>query len=367
MPEAPNRTDYARWLAALETRRPTVADCLPQGQFISQKMPKVTVILPVYNGERYLREAIDSVLAQTFSDFELWVFNDGSTDGTVAIVDSYSDPRVKRVDNPQNMGLVATLNRAFAMVESPYIARMDDDDLWHPKKLELQVALLESRPDVGVCGTSIHKFGDTDSVCIFPEESDALKVGLLFYCMMSHPSVVYRRSMLQETGLTYRQDFFPAEDYKMWVDVLKHSKIYNLQEPLVEYRQHESQICRERKEEQVELERKLREEQLRLIFPNPYKDELAFHLDRFTTLQPYSDMEVKVFLWWEKRLREENKRSGYVKPSVMRSELRRYVQNAIRTYYLSTYKGIAHHLFSGRYRDLDLKHNLSLLRHGHRS
>ena len=104
--------------------------------------------------------------------------------------------------------------------------------------------LLESRPEVGVCGTSIHKFGDIDAVHLFPEDSDALKVGLLFYCMMSHPSVVYRRSMLVETGLSYRQEYFPAEDYKMWVEVLQHSHIHNLQQPLVEYRQHGGQICR---------------------------------------------------------------------------------------------------------------------------
>ena len=330
-------------------------------------MSEVTVILPVYNGERYLREAIDSVLAQSYRDFELWVVNDGSTDGTVDIIDSYKDSRVRRIDNPHNMGLVATLNRAFAMVESPYIARMDDDDLWHRNKLELQMALLESQPEVGVCGTSIHKFGDMDAVHIFPENSDALKVGLLFYCMMSHPSVVYRRSMLVETGLTYQQNCFPAEDYKMWIDVLKYSKIHNLQQPLVEYRQHESQICRERKEEQVLLERRLREEQLRLIYPNPTDDELSFHLDRFINLHPNSDEEVKRFLWWEKRLCEENKRHGYVKPQVMCSELHRYVQNAVRSYYLSDYQGILHHLCSGHCLNLDLKHNLSLLRHGNRS
>ena len=330
-------------------------------------MSLVTIVLPVYNGERYLRDAIDSVLAQTYRDFELWVVNDGSSDGTVAIVDSYGDPRVKRIDNPHNMGLVATLNRAFAMVETPYIARMDDDDLWHEKKLELQMALLESRPDVGVCGTSIHKFGDIDSIHIFPEESDALKVGLLFYCMMSHPSVVYRRSMLVETGLSYRQDYFPAEDYKMWVDVLQHSKIYNLQEPLVEYRQHGGQICREKKVEQIALERRLREEQLRLVYPNPTEEELNFHLDRFTTLQPNSDAEVKHFLDWAKKLCAVNLQHGYVKPEVMRSELHRYVQNAIRTYYINAYKGALHHLFSGRCLNLDLKHNLSVMRHGNRS
>lgn len=330
-------------------------------------MSQVTVILPVYNGERYMREAIDSVLAQTYRDFELWVCNDGSTDGTVTIIDSYEDSRVKRIDNPHNMGLVATLNRVFAMVESPYIARMDDDDLWHPEKLELQMKLLESRPEVGVCGTSIHKFGDVDALHIFPEESDALKVGLLFYCMMSHPSVVYRRSMLAETGLSYRQDYFPAEDYKMWVEVLQHFNIYNLRQPLVEYRQHGGQICREKKTEQIVLERRLREEQLRLVYPHPTKEELDFHLDRFTTLQPNSDEEVKRFLGWAKKLCAVNLQHGYVKPEVMRSELRRYVQNAIRTYYLGSYKGTFHHLFSGRCLNLDVKHNFSLLRHGHQS
>lgn len=329
-------------------------------------MAKITIILPVYNGERYLREAIDSVLSQTYRDFELWVCNDGSTDGTVSIVDSYTDPRVKRIDNPQNMGLVATLNRAFAMVESPFIARMDDDDLWHENKLELQMALLESRPDVGVCGTSIHKFGDLDAIHIFPEESDALKVGLLFYCMMSHPSVVYRRSMLVETGLSYRKDYFPAEDYKMWIDVLQYSNIYNIQQPLVEYRQHGGQICRERQEEQAALDRRLHEEQLRLIFPDPTEEELAFHLDRFTTLRPTSENEVKQFRHWFKKLCSVNIKHGYVKPSVMRAELHHYVQNAIRAYYLTAYKGVFHHLLSGRFLNLDLKHNLSILRHGTR-
>lgn len=330
-------------------------------------MAALTIILPVYNGERYLREAIDSVLSQTYRDFELWVCNDGSTDGTVAIIDSYIDPRVRRIDNPHNMGLVATLNHAFALVQSPYIARMDDDDLWEPDKLERQMALLSARPDVGICGTSIHKFGDIESTMFFPEESDALKVGLLFYCMMSHPSVVYRRSFLVESGLFYRADYFPAEDYKMWVDALQHTHIHNLQQPLVHYRQHASQICREKKEEQVLLERRLHEEQLRLIYPDPSEEELAFHLDRFVTLQPENDDEVRRFHLWESTLCQANLRSRYIDTKVMRRELHRYIQNAIRTYYLSTWRGTWHHLASGRWRHLDIKHNLSLLQHGHRA
>ncbi len=330
-------------------------------------MVKVTIILPVYNGERYLRDAIDSVLSQSYRDFELWVVNDGSTDNSMAIVDSYSDPRVKRIDNPCNMGLVATLNRAFSMVNTPFIARMDDDDIWHPEKLELQMALMESRPDIGLCGTSIHKFGDYDRICVFPEESDALKVGLLFYCMMSHPSVVYRRQVLIKNNLSYRVDFFPAEDYKMWIDILKCSSIYNLQKPLVEYRQHQGQICQEKKVEQNKLERQLREEQLRLIYPNPTQEDLDFHLDRFITLRPKSDAEVERFIHWEKRLCDENGNSEYVNQHIMRRELHKYVQNAIRFYYLSSYHGVVHHVFTGRFLKLDFRHNLSLIRHGNKT
>lgn len=329
-------------------------------------MSQVTIILPVYNGEKYLREAIDSVLSQTFRDFELWVVNDGSTDGTAGIVDSYDDPRVKRIDNPHNMGLVTTLNRAFALVESPFIARMDDDDIWHPKKLELQMALLDSRPDVGVCGTSIHKFGDVDAVHVFPEESDALKVGLLFYCMMSHPSVVYRRTMLEETGLSYRPDFFPAEDYKMWIDVLQYSKIYNLQQPLVEYRQHGGQICRELKPEQALLEDRLRTEQIRLVWPDCPLEWIDFHNKRFIALCPDDDAEVERYQQWVRVLCDANKMRQYINPDTLKRELNHYLQNAIRNYYVRNYKGRLHHLFSGRWRNLDLHHNLTLMLRAHR-
>ena len=330
-------------------------------------MSRITIILPVYNGEHYLREAIDSVLAQTYSDFELWVVNDGSTDGTVAIIDSYTDPRVRRIDNPHNMGLVATLNRSFAAVQTEYIARMDDDDLWHPDKLRLQVQYLDRHLDVGVCGTGVHKFGDLDSVMLFPADSDALKVGLLFYCMMSHPSVVYRRSMLLTTGLTYRAENFPAEDYRMWVDVLAVSKIHNIQQPLVEYRQHAEQICRQQNDVQQLKERELHSLQLHRIWPDVSAFDESFHLNHFCALAVDSDAEADRLLHWADRLCEANRHTQYVKPSVMRRELRRYVQNAIRTYYRQTWRGWWHHIVSGRWLRLDIRHNSSLIFYGNRA
>lgn len=324
--------------------------------------PKITIVLPIYNGEKYLREAIDSVLAQTYRHFELWAINDGSSDNSAAIIDSYSDSRVKHFENHCNMGVVYTQNKAFALATTPYIARMDQDDIWHPEKLELQVSLLESRPDVGVCGTSIHKFGDIDSVNIFPEESDALKVGLLFYCMMSHPSVVFRRSMLIETGIQYNLEFSDTDDYKMWIDVLQKSNIYNIQQPLVDYRQHQGQICQKKGQEQSILTRRLREEQLRLIYPNPTPEELAFHLDRFTSLTILSDQDVYTFRQWMKRLCKANDITLYVKPEILKSELDRYIQNATRVYYRQHPVSFVKHFTLGRWKTLDLRHNLSLLK-----
>ncbi len=179
--------------------------------------------------------------------------------------------------------------------------------------------------------------------------------------------MVYRRSMLVENKLAYRHDYFPAEDYKMWIDVLKCSKIYNIPKPLVEYRQHSGQICREKKQEQIELEKKLHEEQLRLIYPNPTDKELRFHLERFVTLRPNSDEEVILFKDWIKRLCEINKTVQYIEPNILQNELNHYVQNAIRFYYSSTYRGVFHHLLSGRCLNLDLRHNLSVIKNGYKA
>ncbi|MBR1799414.1 MAG: glycosyltransferase family 2 protein [Bacteroidales bacterium] len=325
----------------------------------------VTIVLPVYNGEAFLRQAIDSILAQTFTDYELWVVNDGSTDGSMAIVEGYADSRIVRKDNPSNLGLVATLNNTFAQITTPFIARMDADDIWHPRKLELQMAHLRQHPSVGICGTSIHKFGDIDQTMIFPKESNALKVGLLFYCMMSHPSVVFRRESILKHNLTYNPDFFPAEDYKLWIDALKVTDIHNLQTPLVEYRQHENQICRKKHHKQLDLESKLREEQLRLIYPNPTAEEIAYHLTHFVALNPQSDAEVLQMLRWKSRLCQVNRQNRFIEPTIFDRELTRYVGNAIRNYYASSWQGIRHHIATKRYKSLDTKHNLSLILHRH--
>lgn len=325
---------------------------------------RVTVLMPVYNGERYLRETIESVLAQTYEDFEFLIINDGSTDSTKDIVSSFYDMRIHYVENDFNLGLVATLNKGIEMVDTEFLARMDADDLWDETKLEKQIAIMDSHPEIGLCGTSIRKFGTINNTMFFPIDNEGLKVGFLFYCMMSHPSVVYRTSLLHESGLRYRKDAFPAEDYKMWVDMLDITQIHNIPEPLVLYRQHEEQICREKKDIQLTKTNEVKTELLKRIYPSISSEEILYHNNVFSNLSITTNEDFLQFRKWTKKLIKENSKSAYVNRSKMRKYLGHYVDNAIYIYlherYFGQNKRPLRYLMSGDWRYLTLKRQLKM-------
>lgn len=326
-------------------------------------MPKITILMPVYNGERYLRETIDNVLNQTCEDFLFLIINDGSTDGSEAIIKSYDDCRIVYHRNEKNLGLVATLNKGIDLVQTKYLARMDADDLWEPAKLEKQIVLMEQRPDVGLCGTSIHKFGAINGDFIFPVDNNHLKVGFLFYCMMSHPSVVYRMSFLRNTGLRYKANFFPAEDYKMWIDALDLTQIYNIPEVLVYYRQHESQITQDTNFLQLKKAHQVREEMLKRIYPSVSADELQFYQSVFADLNFQSVADYKDSKKFEKKLLRVNKDINYVNTDILKKELDRYLQIGYKAYILKTrfpekkIKNFTGYLFSFQWVYLSPKRN----------
>lgn len=300
-------------------------------------MSRVTVLMPVYNGECYLRETIDSVLNQGFCDFEFLIINDGSTDHTREIVLSYSDDRIRLVDNEQNIGLVASLNKGLDMIDTEYIARMDADDLWDPSKLEKQIALLDSRPEIGLCGTSIRKFGIIKGDMFFPEDNEGLKVGFLFYCMMSHPSVVFRRSMLAASKLRYKKEAFPAEDYQMWIDCLNVTQIYNIPEPLVYYRQHAEQICQEKKVTQELKTNEVRKEMLLRFWPDAPAEEVDYYLNSFLGAGPDSVSEYYLRVEWIKKLEQANRLSHYGEERLLHHKLVKYLDWKYYTYLREKY------------------------------
>lgn len=199
--------------------------------------------MPVYNGAAYLLEAIDSILAQTFPDFELLIIDDGSTDDSAKIIRSCRDSRIRFESNDMNRGLVYTLNRGIDMASGDYVAIMHADDIAHPTRLEKQVHYLETHRDIGVLGSWFEPFGGPDSgVCHYPLEHEHIAAGLLFNNQLCHPTVTFRGSFLRESGLRYRAEMFPTEDWDMWTRCASATRLGNIPLSLLRYRVHQTSV-----------------------------------------------------------------------------------------------------------------------------
>jgi len=206
----------------------------------------LSVLMPVYNGESHLKEAIDSILNQTYTDFEFLIINDGSSDRSEDIINSYSDERIRYIINETNVGIVKTLNRGLDLVNHKYIVRMDADDVSMPHRFETQVKFMEANADLAACGSNIIKFfnddiNQTKSSNVKLEDKD-LKIRTIFYTAFWHPTMILRTKVLKDFGLRYRSDYKYAQDKALWIDISKHGAIANLKEPLLYYRVHENQV-----------------------------------------------------------------------------------------------------------------------------
>lgn len=208
--------------------------------------PNVTVLMPVYNGEKYIREAIDSILNQTFTDFEFLIINDGSTDQSAAIILSCLDSRVRLIQNKANMGLISSLNKGLEVAQGKYIARMDADDISHPQRLEKQVRFLGEHLEVGVCGTWLQIFSNfKKSLWKPPTDYSEIKSQMIFESVIYHPTVMMRASLIKKNKLFYDDDFIHAEDYEFWLRCSRSFPLANIDEVLLYYRVHENQVSKE--------------------------------------------------------------------------------------------------------------------------
>lgn len=292
--------------------------------------------MPVYNGSRYLRESIDSVLKQSFKDFIFLIIDDCSSDDSVEVINSFSDSRIVLYKNEKNLGSVATPQKAMDLATTEYIARIDQDDIWKHDKLQKQIKIMDENPSVGICGTSIELFGEQTGVKIFPLENNALKVGLLFFCCMSHPSVVFRRSFLTENNIRYNEKYWLVDDYWLWVHCIDKTCFYVIPEPLVLYRQHDTQICSVHDKEQKELQIDVQCILLKRIgeFSD---DEYMFLKTKFLTGHISSSAECQKFMDMYERICEENMKTQYIDQSILKKELFRYVQIFIKRYIIEEY------------------------------
>lgn len=203
--------------------------------------PDLCVLLSVYNGERTLRQALDSVLSQTYRNFELFIIDDASTDGTVHLLEDYqkADTRIRILTHKKNQGLTASLNEGLRNTEAPFIARMDADDESLPERFEKQIHFLRHSPDVGVVGSFAYKMGalpQRDRLLELPVTHEEIEQTLPRENCLYHPAVMMRRKALAEAGY-YRNEFLCAQDYDLWLRMLRRGhRFANLPEPLIRYR-----------------------------------------------------------------------------------------------------------------------------------
>ena len=201
--------------------------------------PRISVVLPVYNGEQHLNEAVGSILNQTFQDFELIIVDDGSTDATPAILEEFarSDGRI-RLYKQTNSGLVASLNRLCRLARGAYIARMDADDISLPERFRRQTEYLDSHAEIGVAGTWIQDIGADGTlgpVWPLPGSPASIRWFLMFGNCIAHPSVMMRRELVERLGY-YRPEAIHVEDYDLWMRVASVTGLANIPEVLLKYR-----------------------------------------------------------------------------------------------------------------------------------
>lgn len=197
--------------------------------------PKITVLMPVFNGEEYVGQAIESILNQSFKDFELIVINDCSSDTSHEKILSYNDDRIRYYINDLNLGISKTLNKGIELARGDFIARMDCDDISLSKRLEYQYNIMVKNSQIGVCGTWAEVFGEQNGYIKHPTKHNEIKARLLFCSSFVHPSVMFRKSFIDKYHIRYNEDT-KVEDLDLWHRCSELTRFYNVPKILLKYR-----------------------------------------------------------------------------------------------------------------------------------
>ncbi len=218
--------------------------------------PAITVLMPVFNGERFLGEAIGSILDQTFTDFEFLIIDDGSTDKTMDIIKSHQDDRIRLIKNEKNLGISKSLNKGIDLARASLIARMDADDISYPDRLERQYNYLAGNPDCALVSSSARVITeDGQTIYIDNTKSEYFYYNLTFHSPIYHPTVVYRKAAVKDVGM-YTAKY--SEDFELFWHLSRKYKIHNLAEVLLDYRVSTQGLHQQKENAQASLAQTLR-------------------------------------------------------------------------------------------------------------
>jgi glycosyltransferase involved in cell wall biosynthesis len=240
--------------------------------------PRLTIVMPAYNCRLYISESINSLLSQSFSDFELIVIDDSSTDGTGDELLKYADPRIRVFRNEKNLGVARSLNRGLSLAHGEYIIRMDADDISVPGRLSMQIEYMDSHKEIGILGGWIRYFGAgfpyTHRV---PDDPLSIEAYMMFENPMCHVTVIMRRKLMEQHALRYNEQFTRSEDYELWTRAVKYFPMANLSRILVLVRRHGRSVTHENWSEVTSQTEKILFRMLGRLGLNPSSEEVAFH------------------------------------------------------------------------------------------
>lgn len=266
----------------------------------NRNFPEITVLMPVYNSDKFVAECLESILNQTFENFEFLIINDGSTDKSVEIIEGYDDPRIRLVHNEENIGLTKSLNKGLNLAKGSYIARIDADDISLPHRLKKQFQFMEKNPDIDACGSWVKIIGQ-DTLWQSALTDTDIKIRLLFHNNLYHPTAMFKKDCF-----AYPESYKQSQDYAVWA--FNKLKLANIPEVLLEYRLHEGQIGKISGKHQGNLADNIRLELLNKLGIEPSHEEFDLHKsigsDEFKDKSPDYLKAARV---WINRLIEANK------------------------------------------------------------
>lgn len=294
----------------------------------------VSVVMPVYNVEKYLAAAVDSILSQTFSDFMLIAVDDCSTDNSLAILRSYRDERIRIVENGQHKGITYALNRGLAHAEGDLIFRMDADDISLPQRLQHQVDFMRDHPQVFACGSDTDLIDETGKVIGHRDTKKGdqlIKIALfLGETSLAHPSVVMRSATIKAYQLQYSEKYPYAEDYELWCRCSTFGTYENIPEVLLQYRHHDKSVSKAFAIHQRLFARQILAAHLCRLGLKATPEELNCHMQFALSLDLIHTMPTKAqFIQWKNTLIHWNRHRKLFEPSLFEPELERRYQKAL--------------------------------------
>lgn len=288
----------------------------------------ITVLMPAYNVEKYIRASIDSVLNQTFQDFELLIIDDGSSDNTLAIIKSYTDKRIKVLENTINKGLIYTLNRGLQHINTPYISRTDADDISTPDRLQKQIELMERNPNIGFCGTWLNSFklsiNEQNISYYTPTKHEEISIHLFFCRSWGGPPLI-RKSILNKYNIQYDAREVTSEDYDLYLKISKVSQMVNIPEVLYHYRKHNDSICAKNKNIQKQAYKRIVKREVSLFYPNISQNEIGLHTKIVFEEDILGVEEVKKAISHLEKLYEINQKNNIFGQSYFKQFLEKWV------------------------------------------